>query len=131
VTTEDWELTILEVARGDDAWTMVQEVNQFNDPPEEGMEYVAVKLHVRYISTVDESTDIDGTYFNSTGSAGVLYDIPSVVDPEPALNAYLFPGGEAEGWVVVQVAEGETGIMLVFEPLWDFSDENKRFISLE
>jgi hypothetical protein len=131
VITEDWELSILEVVRGDSAWAMVQEVNQFNDPPEEGMEYVAVKLHVRYIGTEDRSETIDSSYFNSTGNAGVLYDIPIVVDPEPALDAYLFPGGEYEGWVVVQVAKGETGIMLVFEPLFEFSNQNKRFISLE
>ena len=131
VTTEDWEVTILEVVRGDDAWTMVQEANQFNDPPEEGMEYIAVKVHVRYISTVDESTQIDDSYFKTTGSASVLYDWPSVVDPSPELNITFFPGGEYEGWVILQSAQGETDLVAVFEPLFDFSGENKRFLSLE
>lgn len=131
VITEDWALAVVEVVRGDEAWLMVEEVNQFNDPPDEGMEYIAVKLYARYIGTEDASETIDRGSFNSTGSAGVLYDIPSVVNPEPALDASLFPGGEAEGWVVLQAAVGETGVMLVFEPPFEFSDENVRFISIE
>lgn len=131
VTTEDWQVTLLEVVRGDEAWTMVQEANRFNDPPEEGMEYIAVKVHVRYISTVDESAQMDGSYFKTTGSASVLYDWPSVVEPSPELSITLFPGGEYEGWVILQAAQDETDLIAVFEPLLDFSGKNKRFLSLE
>jgi len=131
ITTEDWQVTITEAVRGNDAWTMVQDANQFNDPPEEGMEYIALKVRVRYISTVDQATQIDAYYFGTTGSANVMYDLPSVVDPSPPLDVTLFPGGEYEGWAVVQAAKGETGIMAVFEPLFDFSNRNRRFLSLE
>ncbi|NUM48200.1 MAG: DUF4352 domain-containing protein [Anaerolineales bacterium] len=131
VITEDWEVSIVEVIRGEDAWTMVQEANQFNDPPDEGMEYIAVKVHVRNISTDDQSTSIDSFYFKTTGSASVLYDLPSVVDPEPALDANLYPGGEFEGWIIVQVAIGETNVILVFEPWLEFTDKNIRYISLD
>jgi hypothetical protein len=131
VTTEDWQVTVLEVVRGDEAWQMAQEANQFNDPPDEGMEYVAARVNVRYISTTDKAETIDGSSFNTTGSANTLYDLPLVVDPEPALDVALFPGGEYEGWVVLQAAQGETGLTLVFEPLFDFSGKNRRFLSLE
>ena len=69
--------------------------------------------------------------FKTTGSANVVYDNPSVVDPEPAFDATLYPGGEAEGWVVWQVAQGETSIMAIFEPLFSFTNDDKRFIALE
>jgi hypothetical protein len=131
VTTEDWQVTVLEVVRGDEAWQMAQEANQFNDPPDEGMEYVAARVNVRYISTTDKAETIDGSSFKTTGSANTLYDLPLVVDPEPALDVALFPGGEYEGWVVLQAAQGETGLTLVFEPLFDFSGKNRRFLSLE
>jgi hypothetical protein len=131
VITEDWEVAIIEVVRGDDAWKLVQEANQFNEPPTEGMEYIAVKMQVRYIGTVDESVYIDGSYFKSLGSANVLYDWPSVVDPDPALDLTLYPGGRYEGWTVAQAAKGETGLILQFEPLFDLSGKNKRFLSLE
>lgn len=130
-TTEDWELSILDVIRGEEAWKMVQEANQFNEPPLEGFEYIAVKVHVRYIGTEDNAVNLDGSFFKSTGSAGILHDMPSVVDPSPQLDIWLYPGGESEGWVVVQASQGETNMTLVFEPWFDFSGDNKRFISLE
>lgn len=131
VVTENWRVTLLAMVRGDEAWAMVQEANSFNDPPAEGMEYVAVKMLAGYIGTDDRPTQIDGTYLHATGSANVVYDNPSVVDPDPALDVTLFPGGTAEGWVVLQVAQGETGIMAVFEPLFSLSGADKRFLSLE
>lgn len=131
IITEDWEISVLEIIRGDEAWSKIQEANQFNDPPAEGMEYILAKVHVRYIGTEDNSMQIDGSFFKSTGSASVLYDVPLVVEPNPMLDAILYPGGEFEGWVTVQVAKGETGVALVFEPLFDFSGQNKRFILLE
>jgi len=131
VVTEDWQVTFLEAVRGEGAWSMVQEANEFNEPPSEGMEYIAVKVHVRYIGTEDESTQIDGSYFQTTGSANVLYALPSVVDPAPPLEATLFAGGGYEGWVVLQAAQGETDMAAVFEPLFSFSSANKRFMSLE
>jgi hypothetical protein len=131
IVTEDWQVNFLEVVRGEAAWTMVQAANQFNDPPADGMEYVVLRVHAKYIGTVDKTEQIDGSYFRTTGSANVVYDNPSVVDPEPAFDATLYPGGEAEGWVVLQVAQGETSVMAIFEPLFSFSGEDKRFIALE
>lgn len=128
---QDWELSINDVVRGADAWTMIQEANQYNDPPADGMEYIAVKIHVRYIGTEDKPASIDGGLFRSTGSAGVLYDQTSASAPDPALEIALFPGGQYDGWLVLQAAQGETGMMLVFNPSGDPSDENQRFISLE
>ena len=75
------------------------------------MEYVAVRILVRNISTTDESTMIGGSYCKTTGSASVLYDLPSVVEPDPALDATLFPGGEDEGWVVLQAAKDTKSAM--------------------
>ncbi len=131
ITTEDWEVSVIEVIRGDEAWRMVQEANQFNDPPAKGMEYIAVRIHVRYIGTEDKAENIDGSFFKTVGSTAVLYDSPSVVGPDPSLDIWLYPGGEYEGWIVAQAAKDETGVVLVFDPLFDFSGKNRRFISLE
>lgn len=131
VTTEDWQLTILEVVRGDEAWQMAQEANEFNDPPEEGMEYIAIHVRARNVSSTDSPTLVDGTWFKATGTENVLYDWPSVVDPSPALECELFAGGECQGWVILQAAQGETGLVAVFEPLFELFGGNKRFLSLE
>lgn len=131
LTTDNWEFSVLEVIRGEEALKMVIEANQFNDPPESGMEYIAVKMHFRYIGTEDSSQSIDGSFFSTTGSANVIYDSPSVVDPTPSLDCYLYPGGECEGWAVVQAAISETGVSLIVESLWDFGNDSKRFIALQ
>jgi len=131
VITEDWEISVTDVIRGEEAWSRVVKANQFNDPPAAGMEYIAVKVHVRYIGLEDKAENIGGLFFKTTGSENVLYDSPSVVDPEPALDISLYPGGEYEGWVTVQAAIGETDVLLVFEPWFDFAGNNQRFIVLE
>jgi hypothetical protein len=50
-------------------------------------------------------------------NAGVLHELPSVVESDPVLDARLFPGGKIEGWVMVQAEQGGVGLMAVFEPL--------------
>jgi len=131
VATEDWEITVLEVVKGDEAWAMVKDTNQFNDPPEEGMQYVAIRVHTRYIGTEDEPESIDDFFFNVTGDANIVYPVPSVVNPWPALDVCLYPGGECEGWTVGQATQGETNLMAIFEPTWSFKDTDKRFLALE
>ena len=131
VITEDWEITILGSIRGEEAWTLALNANQFNEPPAEGLEYIALRIHVRYIGTEDKSVHIDDTVFKTTGSENIIYELPMIVEPEPVFDVSLFPGGETEGWVILLAAKGETGIVAVFEPLWDFSGTDKRFLSLE
>ena len=130
VVTDKWVITALEMVRGEAAWSMVQAVNQFNDPPEAGMEYVAVRVRARYIKPEDATGRIYSGDFKTLGSTSVLHDSPSVVDPEPALDATLYPGGEAEGWIIVQAKVDESDLLLVFDPLFDSDDQNRRFLSL-
>lgn len=130
VTTEDWELKIVKVIRGAEAWNMILSANQFNDPPADGFEYVAIKVYAHNIGTKEQATDIDKYSFNTTGSAGILHDVPSIVEPEPAMRVSLYPGGEYEGWIIMQASVGETGLILIYEPWFDFSNNNKRFLSL-
>lgn len=131
LVTEDWETSVLEVVRGDAAWNLVLEANQFNDPPAEGYEYIAVKFYVRHIGTEDKSNSIDGYFYGLTGSANILHDLPSVVEPDPALDISLFPGGEYEGWVVFQSIIGETELMFAFEENWNFDDDQVRYLALD
>jgi hypothetical protein len=129
VTTEDWQITVREVVRGEQAWQMVQAADEFNEPPEAGMEYVLVKVNARYIGAIPTGDTIDAIFFQTIGSADVLYDYPSVISPEPALSVELFPGGEYEGWITMQAAQGETGLTLVFEESLE-PDQGRRFLSL-
>lgn len=129
VTTEDWQIAVREVVRGEAARKMVQAADEFNQPPETGMEYILVKVHARYIGAAPTGETIDVFLFRTIGSADVLYDYPIVIGPEPALSAELFPGGEYEGWITMQAIQGETDLTLVFEELSE-AGQSRRFLSL-
>jgi hypothetical protein len=129
VTTEDWQITVREVVRGEAAWQMVQAADEFNEPPEAGMEYILVKVHARYIGAAPTGETIDAIFFQTIGSADVLHGYPFVISPEPSLSVDLFPGGKYEGWITMQAAQGETGLTLVFEESLE-SDQGRRFLSL-
>ncbi len=130
VVTDKWVITALEMVRGEAAWSMAKAANQFNDPPETGMEYVAVRVRAQYINAEDTTGRISSGDFKIVGSTNVLHDAPAVVDPEPALDATLYPGGVAEGWIIVQATVDESNLLLVFDPLFDYSNQNRRFLSL-
>ena len=50
-----------------------------------------------------------------------------MTEPDPAINISLFPGGEYEGWLVLQAGQGETGVMLVFTQVLENGDEESTF----
>jgi hypothetical protein len=127
---ENWEIWIVDHVRGDEALDRVMEANMFNDEPEEGMEYVLVHVGARNVGTSAEPEQISSFLFRITGDAGRVYDNPWVVDPEPALDFEMYPGGEATGWITMMVPEGEQNLRLVYEPWFSFTAQ-PRYFSLE
>lgn len=73
---------------------------------------------------------IDGNWFKVSGEKNVVYDRPIVVAPPPILDANLYPGGEAEGWVVVSAPPDEKSLVLNIAPLFSFTDLNTRYVAL-
>ncbi len=134
VITEDWEVTVLEVVRGDEAWRMANEASSNNEPPASGMEYIAVNSRVRSIHSEDDPLLVfgNGGLYATTGSENVIYDNLAVMYlPDPALACFVYPGGECEGWSILEVGVGETEVMLIFQPMLNSNELNKRYISLE
>jgi hypothetical protein len=131
VQAPNWDIQILEVVRGDEAWQMVLEANEYNEPPVVGMEYVLVKIFAR--NTYEDGTEHEITYsdFNLTGDHYKRYSTAYVVDPEPALEAVLFPGGETEGWITFPVDIGEGNLVLIFDEWANFDDDRFRYLAVE
>lgn len=128
-----WEFQVVEAVRGDKAAELAKNANMFNEPAPEGQEYIAVKLKARYLGNdePDRRDNIDGSYLKITGENNVVYESPMIVAPEPALDAYLYAGGETEGWRVLSASKGEKGLMVIFEPPLSFSSDDTRYVSLE
>ncbi|PDW01741.1 DUF4352 domain-containing protein [Candidatus Viridilinea mediisalina] len=128
-----WEITLLEVRRGDEAAQAITDANRFNEPAPEGEAYILAYVRVRYLGQrdADHVSEISQSNFKVTGSANIIYPRPSVVPPTPKLEARLYPGGYTEGWVVVQAGIDDHDLMLIYEPMLDFSSENRHFLRIE
>lgn len=129
-TTEDWELTVLDVEIGDKAWQMVTHANQFNDPPPDGRQYAAVWLRLRYLGQEEEAQLVYASWFSGR-SGGVTDETPAIVEPQPALDGlYLYPGAQVEGWVIITLSDDPSKtFILVFDPD-RFDDTNRRYLAL-
>ena len=128
--TDTWEVWVNDAIRGEEALVRLQEANQFNEAPSEGMEYILVNVGLRNVepnSGSDFASEI--SMFNSTGSQNTVYDIPSIVEPEPDMSWNVYAGGEVSGWMTVVVAQGETNVSLVFAP--GFLEDDTRYLALE
>jgi hypothetical protein len=130
IVGENWEIWVIETVRGQAALDMVMEANQFNDEPDEGMEYVLVHVGARNIGTSTEVQYMGMFSFQITGDAARVYDSAFVIDPEPRLDYEMYPGGEATGWITLQVSEGEQNLLLIYEPWLSFTSD-PRYLALE
>jgi hypothetical protein len=127
-----------QIVRGADAAKMVEDANQFNDPPAEGMEYVCIKITLKYLGDGQPdstySTALASNEFRLIGSQNVLYDVPTVVEPLPQFSDMdansVYAGGVISGWIVREVPAGESRLLLQYQPQFDFFDTSMRYIAL-
>ena len=102
------DLTIAGITRGEEAWQQILAENQFNSEPDEGMEYVLVKVEalLKDAETEDDSYNLSSFSFKMVSADGKEYPHVSVVVPSK-LDAKLYSGGATEGHVIGQVRVGE------------------------
>ncbi len=131
LVTRNWEVSMLELLRGEAAMERLRQVWLDNPVPADGMQYLLLRVQARYIGTADRPERIDSFYFSTLDNEGFISDYGNAVPPEPILDVGLYPGGTAEGWVLLQVRSVARGLVLVFQPLVDDSTENQRFVRLE
>ena len=111
--TDDWEVSVEQVLRGDKAWQLIYEGNRYNKEPPAGAEYVAAYVRLRNIADADAPALAFDSLFTGA-SAETEFEQVSIVEPEPELFAQLFPGGTAEGWVAVTVPKDDPEARLAF-----------------
>ncbi len=128
VATKDWHVKAVEILRGDAARRLVESANERNAGPDEGLEFVAVKLQARYLGHSGQPGLLSASQFQSIAGDGRPYARAIVLDLSPGLSRTLLPGGEHTGWAVFQVAPGDARAVLRFAPL--YPDEGERFLAL-
>jgi hypothetical protein len=126
----DAEITLLNVKRGATAWSAIQEANQFNSEPEEGMEYLLAKFRFKVIKTSDDKSYSLGSYdFSAISENGVVYDSPFVVLPSPELSGDLYAGATKEGWVAFEIDKADATPLLSFNR--DSNGQDELWFSLK
>jgi len=102
------EITLLELVRGEAAWKVIETENMFNEPADEGFEYVLIKVKgfLKESETDDDSLYFSNMNFNFVSNEGEVYDWGSVVIPNE-LSKELYNGGTSEGFIVNQVKIGD------------------------
>lgn len=104
------DVTLVDVIRGELAWSMIQAVNQFNSPPPEGFEYLlaSIKVDVSAIPGIDTSIKFNEFVFDAVSNAGNVYGRVSVLGPEPQFRGELFNDGSLTGWATFAVTESDS-----------------------
>jgi hypothetical protein len=125
-TTNSWQMQVKEVILGDAAYEKILTRNRFNEPPAPGMQYGLAYVWVRYIGPGESAVSIGNRSVEAIDAAGEVYPRPSLVVPNPELQGELYPGGEAEGWLVLQIPATENAPLLRLE----LSRHEVRYLSL-
>ncbi len=105
------ELELLSLVSGDDAWQMVREANMYNDPPEEGMEYILAKFYVAVLEVEEGPFDMSHAKFDAVSAEGRVYGgFISVAGLEPSLRVELYEDADHEGWTYFMVEQDDTPV---------------------
>jgi hypothetical protein len=116
-----FDLTVVEVVRGEDAYQLLLGMNQFNEAAPEGYEWVLAKTKVSFkeSATEDLAFFIDGIMnFEMVSESGDIYsgDVYATTDPDFSFEMYV--GSEKEGYIGGLVKAGEKA-QLRYEQLLD------------
>ena len=115
----DAQITVLEVVRGEQAWTMVKSASDSNKPPDAGFEYLLARIRFEFSARTRPfhySYTIDQTQFTATASDGKEYDSPSLAaQPKPSLTGTIAPGDSMEGWVTFLVPRAGAKPLMIFK----------------
>jgi hypothetical protein len=114
-------VSVTEIIRGADAWSMIKAANMFNDEPKAGYEYVLAKIKITMNSVKDDAAyDIYGFNFTPFSSDNAEYvNMTTVVTPEPALSGKMFAGSTKEGYVEFEVKISDPSPKFVFGAAYD------------
>ena len=88
------------------------------------------------VGSGEDTVDVGVSNFSMTGSGNKVYEpygdnASCGFDVPDELSAKLFPGGEAEGNVCIQVPRSERGLILIVEPQFSFGGGDSRYLALE
>jgi len=110
--------------------------NRFNQEPEPGYEYVMVTIQADCLEDPagERTCTVTTRDFGVTGSAGQVYGslhaLASIGMEDLLEDTEFYGGSSASGRIMFEVQEGETDLLLIYEP-WGSIFTDKVYLSLE
>lgn len=114
VEVNDWgynyklDVTIEEVMYKDLANEIMQEANSFNKVTD-GYEPIIVKVTARNLQS-EEPIDVSDYSFEVICN-GATIEEQSFVDPKPAFESTIYPGGEFTGYIIYQIPINQDAVL--------------------
>lgn len=122
-STSDWfeednysvSVRVLETVRGDKAYKALKSQNSYYPMPDDGYEYVNVKIALSVVSTKsDFAIDASQYDFDAYSSNNEEMPVNYYSSIDPTLTGNLYEGGNTEGWITVQVKTDDTNPKLAY-----------------
>lgn len=117
------QITVLQIIRGEGAWSLIKEASASNKPPKPDSEYLVARIRFSYSSKTapgDKSYLLRENMFSAFSEDGAEYDPVSIVYPKANLDAKLYPGDTVEGWVAFMVTQKDLKPSMTFGSIHRF-----------
>ncbi len=127
----NWTVQVLEMKRGSDARTVLEEANSTTLTPPSNFEYLLLKLKVKCNYADKDQHSISASDFKVTGDRLIAYNPQDVTVPDPALDNVLQVGEETQGWAAFVVGKNEHNLILAVDEIANDSPDRIRYIAIE
>lgn len=116
----DVEITLMEIVRGKEAWERIRAQGVPDEPPKASFEYVLARINFGYYrrgrvvgGEVYKLTE--GQFAAVSPDGKTEYEIPSLLPQPQLIDCTFSPGESRDGWILLQVLEGDNKPLLVFK----------------
>jgi hypothetical protein len=139
VISPDWEISVLNSIRGQEANSILEKDNSNYSPPAEGKEYLLLQVSLRYINSNDvpiwAGMDIFYPVDPSTGGR-IPMDMIYVnyQSDQGWLRGSILPGADIKGWVALTIPTGTDHPIIAFDPDYYASQKtegNLRYLAIK
>lgn len=118
----EYSLGVYDIIRGESALEYIKEMNQFNDDPGYGKEYILAKIHFELEESDTGSYELTPYEFEAVSGNGVAYNTPFIVFDDYYFEEFdrkIYDGGEFEGWLAFEVdKDDEYPLLLWNDQVW-------------
>jgi hypothetical protein len=113
----DMKLTLLEVLRGEEAWTLIKKADSTNKPAESGTEYILARIKFEYFARGTPGLCIHQVVpeqFTAYSANGEDYKSAPVALPKPEMRKRFKSGESFEGWLAFMVARTDKSPLMSY-----------------